>query len=69
MAVEKWLDLTATGPSIEEAVAQAVDRARLTLQGLTTCEVVRIEGLLDGDEITYRVHVRISFVIKEQIHE
>jgi flavin-binding protein dodecin len=69
MAVEKSIDLTATGPSIEEAIAEAVHRASLTLKGLTTFEVERIDGLIDGGEVTYRVLVRVSFQIKEQLHE
>ena len=69
MSVEKSIDLTATGPSVEEAVAEAVYRARLTLQGLTGFEIERVEGLIDGEEITYKVLVRISFIIKEQVHE
>jgi flavin-binding protein dodecin len=69
MTVEKSIDLTATGPSIEEAIAEAVHRASLTLKGLTTFEVERIDGLIDGGEITYRVLVRVTFQIKEQLHE
>ncbi|MGH2806831.1 MAG: dodecin family protein [Actinomycetota bacterium] len=69
MSVEKSIDLTATGPTIEEAVAEAVHRASLTLKGLTTFEIERIDGLLDEGEVTYRVLVRISFEIKEQVHE
>ena len=69
MPVEKSIDLTATGTSIEEAVSEAVHRASLTLKGLSSFEVERIDGLLDGGEITYRVLVRVSFVIKEQLHE
>lgn len=69
MSVEKSIDLTATGPSIEEAVAEAVHRASLTLKGLTSFEIERIDGLLENGEIAYRVLVRISFVIKEQVHE
>jgi flavin-binding protein dodecin len=67
--VEKSIDLTATGSTIEEAVADAVERAALTLRGLTSFEVERIEGRIDAGEITYRVLVRVSFIIKEQIHE
>ncbi len=69
MSVEKSIDLTATGSSIEEAVASAVHRASLTLKGLTSFEVERIEGLVDGGEVVYRVLVRVSFQIKEQVHE
>ena len=69
MAVEKSIDLTATGATIEEAVAEAVHRASLTLKGLTSFEVERIDGLIDGGEVTYRVLVRVTFQIKEQVHE
>ena len=69
MSVEKSIDLTATGASIEEAVSEAVHRASLTLRGVTGFEVERIEGIIDGQSITYRVLLRVSFVIKEQLHE
>jgi flavin-binding protein dodecin len=69
MSVEKSIDLTATGPTIEEAVAEAVHRASLTLKGLTTFEIERIDGLVEDGEVVYRVLVRVSFVIKEQVHE
>jgi flavin-binding protein dodecin len=69
MAVQKSIDLSATGSSIEEAVNEAVHRASLTLKGLTTFEVERIEGIVEGSEVQYRVLVRVSFVVKEQIHE
>lgn len=69
MSVEKSIDLTATGSSIEEAVGEAVHRASLTLRGLTSFEVERIEGVIQDGELSYRVHVRVSFEIKEQLHE
>jgi flavin-binding protein dodecin len=69
MSIEKSIDLTATGSSVEDAVAQAVERASLTLKGVSGFEIERIDGLVDGGEITYRVLVRVSFVIKEQLHE
>jgi flavin-binding protein dodecin len=69
MPVEKSIDLTATGPTIEEAVAEAVGRASLTLRGVTRFEVERIEGVVSGGEITYRVLVRVAFEIREHVHE
>lgn len=69
MSVEKSIDLTATGPTIEDAVAEAVHRASLTIQGLTNFEVEKIEGTIEEGEPTYRVLVRVSFVIKEKVHE
>ncbi len=69
MSVEKSIDLTATGSTIEDAVAGAVHRASLTLKGLTSFEVERIEGLVEDGDVVYRVLVRVSFQIKEQVHE
>ena len=69
MSIEKSIDLTATGSTIEDAVGAAVHRASLTLQGVTSFEVERIDGFVADGELQYRVLVRISFVIKEQLHE
>ena len=69
MSVEKSIDLTATGSTIEEAVAEAVHRASLTIQGLTGFEVEKIEGTIEDGQPTYRVLVRVSFIIKEKVHE
>jgi flavin-binding protein dodecin len=69
VSVEKSIDLTATGPTIEQAVEEAVSRARLTLQGVSSFEIERIDGFVDEEDITYRVLVRVSFVIKEHVHE
>jgi flavin-binding protein dodecin len=69
VSVEKSIDLTATGATIEQAVEEAVSRARLTLQGVSSFEIERIDGFVDEEDITYRVLVRVSFVIKEHVHE
>ena len=69
MAVEKSIDLTATGATIEAAVEEAVHRASLTIKGLTRFQVENIEGLIDAGEVSYRVRVRVDFVIKEKVHE
>jgi dodecin len=67
--VEKSIDLTATGSSIEDAVSEALGRASLTLRGITGFEIERIDGTVEDGELVYRVLVRVSFVIKEQLHE
>lgn len=69
MSVEKSIDLTATGPTVEEAVSAAIGRAGLTVRGLTSFEIERIEGHIDDGDIVYKVHLRLSFVIKERVHE
>ena len=69
MAVEKSIDLTATGATLDEAIGSAIHRAALTLKGLTSFQVERIEGTIENGEAVYKVLVRIWFVIKEKMHE
>ena len=69
MAVEKSIDLTATGATLDEAVGSAIHRASLTLKGLSSFQVEKIEGTIVDGEAVYKVLVRIWFVIKEKIHE
>ena len=69
MTVEKTIDLTATGSSVEEAVAEAVQRASLTLRGVSRFEVRRIEGSVTDGDIVFRVDVKVSFEVKEHVHE
>jgi flavin-binding protein dodecin len=68
MAVQKAIDLTGTGPSVEEAVAEAVDRAALTLDGITRFEVVALSGTVEGARLTYEAHVRVWFALLERVH-
>ena len=69
MAVEKSIDLTATGATLDEAIGSAIHRASLTLKGLTSFQVEKIEGTITDGQPDYKVLVRIWFVIKEKIHE
>jgi flavin-binding protein dodecin len=69
MSVEKSIDLTGTAPTIEQAVAEALDRAGQTLDGITGFTVEQISGLLENGVISYRVCVRVSFVLFERFHE
>jgi flavin-binding protein dodecin len=68
MAVEKALDLTGTGPSVEEAVAEAVDRAALTLQGITRFDVVSLSGSVRDGRLIFQAHVRVWFALLERVH-
>ncbi|MGH9040197.1 MAG: dodecin family protein [Acidimicrobiia bacterium] len=68
MMVEKSIDLTATGSTIEEAVAEALGRASLTLEGVSSFELERVEGMIEEGRVTYRVRLRVSFTLKEQFH-
>ena len=68
MGVKKAIDLVGTGDSIQDAVTEALDRARLSLEGITSFEVQRISGTVDGATTEYRVELRIWFVLRERMH-
>jgi dodecin len=68
MAVRKAVDLSGSGSTVEEAVAAAVDRAGLTLEGITAFDVTQLSGVVDGARITYEVQVRVWFALMERIH-
>lgn len=68
MAVQKAVELTGTGESIQGAVTEALDRARMTLEGITSFEVVRISGDVDETGTGYRVELRIWFTLLERMH-
>ena len=52
MAVQKAVDLTGSGLSVEDAVADAVDRAGMTLDGVTRFEVISLSGSVDDGRLT-----------------
>jgi len=68
MAVQKAVDLTGSGASIEDAVADAVDRASMTLNGITRFEIVNLSGSLEGGQLSYEAHVRVWFTLLERVH-
>jgi flavin-binding protein dodecin len=68
MAVAKAIDLTGEGPSVEEAVAEAVDRAGLTLEGITRFDVVSLTGTVEEGRLLFQAHVRVWFALLERVH-
>ncbi len=68
VGVQKAVDLTGSGSSIQEAVSEALDRARLTLDGLTSFEITRVSGDLTGAAATYLVELRVWFTLLERMH-
>ena len=68
MAVQKAVELTGTGATIQEAVGEALDRARLSLEGITSFDVQRIFGEVDGADTIYRVELRVWFTLLERMH-
>ena len=49
-------------------MTEALDRARMTLEGITGFEVTRISGSVDGASTEYRVELRVWFVLRERMH-
>jgi flavin-binding protein dodecin len=68
MAVQKAVDLTGTGASVEEAVAEAVDRAALTLQGISRFEILALSGAVEDGRLTYEARIRVWFALLERVH-
>lgn len=68
VAVQKAVELTGSGTSVEDAVTEALDRAGLTLQGVTSFEVRRVSGTVDGSRVTYQVEVQVWFTLLEPVH-
>jgi flavin-binding protein dodecin len=68
MTVQKAVELIGTGDSVQDAVTEALDRARLTLEGITGFEVTRISGAVDGAGTEYRVELRVWFELRERMH-
>jgi flavin-binding protein dodecin len=66
--VQKALELTGTGESVEDAVSEALDRARLTLEAITRFEVTAINGTFEQSRPTYEVEVKVWFTLLERMH-
>ena len=68
MSVQKAIELIGTGDTVQDAVTEALDRARATLEGITSFEVQRISGVLDGGGVAYQVELRVWFTLLERMH-
>jgi flavin-binding protein dodecin len=71
MAVTKTIDLSGTSTqSIEAAIDEAIARASLTISDVTEFEIEKVTGSVkDGRVDEYRVWLRVTFVVKETLHE
>ncbi len=69
--VEKIIELSGTSAnSIEEAAALAVSRAAVTISGIREAAITSTTALVDGGRITgWKVGLRVTFEIKDKIHE
>ncbi len=69
--VEKTIELTGlSSTSIEEAVSLAVARAAVTISGIYEVQVSDIAAVVeDGVVARWKVKIKATFPIKDNIHE
>jgi dodecin len=69
--VEKTVELTGTSAnSIEDAAALAISRAAVTISGIRRASITNTDILIeDGRIVGWKVFLRVSFEIKDKIHE
>ena len=53
---------------MQDAVAEALDRAQMSVEGITSFEVTRITGSVDGSAVSYQVELRVWFTVLERMH-
>lgn len=68
MTVQKAVDLIGTGDTLQDAITEALDRARLSLEAIRSFEVQRIAGTIADSRTEYEVHVRVWFTVLERMH-
>jgi flavin-binding protein dodecin len=71
MTVTKTIDLSGTSSeSLEAAIEEAVSRAALTISDVREFEVDKITGSVrNGAVDEYRVWLKVTFIVKETLHE
>jgi dodecin len=69
--VEKTIELTGiSSNSIEDAVNLAVNRAAVTIEGIRQAQIVDIAAAVeDGSVASWRVKVKVTFTVQDQVHE
>ncbi len=69
--VEKTIELTGiSSNSIEDAVSLAVSRASVTISGIHTAEVTHVTAVVENNKVArWKVRVKLSFLVKDQLHE
>jgi len=69
--VEKTIELTGiSANSIEDAVHLAVSRAGVTISGINSARIDDVSATVEGNRIVrWKVRVRLTFQVKDQLHE
>jgi len=65
MSIVKVIEVISEGKTVDEAIANAVKEASLTLSGIKQVNVDYIEGLVDNNKVTkIRINAKISFLVE-----
>jgi flavin-binding protein dodecin len=69
--VEKTIELIgSSAESIEHAVDLALARAGVTISGVHTAQVTNIAAEVENNKVSHwRVTVKLTFQVKEELHE
>jgi dodecin len=69
--VEKTIDLTGiSANSVEDAVQLAIARAGVTINGIHTAHVTRIDAMVEANKVVrWKVSVKVTFQVKDELHE
>lgn len=69
--VEKTIELTGiSSNSIEEAVSLAVSRASVTISGIHSAEVTNVSAVIENNKVArWKVRIKLSFLVKDELHE
>jgi flavin-binding protein dodecin len=69
--VEKIIDLVGiSSNSIEDAVQIALARAGVTIKGIHYAHIEDVSAIVENNQVTkWRVAIKVSFQVKDQLHE
>ena len=69
--VEKTIELIGiSSNSIEDAVNLALARAGVTISGIHHAQVTDVAAAVEKNQVSHwRVTVKVSFLVQEQLHE
>ena len=69
--VEKTIELTGiSANSIEDAVSLAVARAGVTISGIHSAHLIDLSASVENNKVTrWKVKVKLTFQVKDQLHE
>lgn len=65
MSIVKVIEVISEGKTVDEAIANAVKEAALTLSGIKQVNVDYIEAIVENNKVTkIRINAKISFLVE-----